>query len=509
MRTVRLPIVVCGETREGPGNDGLSVQYESGITVELPRVTAADVARIRAASNQDLHELSIDDITIFLAEVGKRWNNPDAPLRKQALQYSCDVTGYSPRMVGYDYFVVGAALTRPKMYDMLATELGDPYLLDEWRPYQAVYRHLQPRGKVLHVMVGNVPMAALFTMVRSILTKNVTIAKLPMRDLVTSLYFALTCLEVDPNHPVSRSLSVLYYEGGSSVEDQLIDAADVVCVWGQKIAVENVKRKLKCGQEFVEFGPKRGVHLLGKDTPDWDYAAMKTAYDVSIYDQEGCFCPQFAFVEGNPQPFVDRLRYWLDRHLERLPKGPESEDVQAHISRSRLEAKLNGYEVFTPGGTGWTVIVTSGPVAIHEHPLSRTLYVFPVENLTDCFPWITRDVQTAAVHPFSRALEIADRLTVHGVDRIVDIGRSGRPRPGFTHDGILPLTRFVRYISIERPLSFKYHFVADDPDIDDREIYGWTGESKSPRPYRFTPRERLYGYRGVETEAQSPGDTER
>src|SRR5262249_36162765 len=159
--------------------------------------------------------------------------------------HACRITGYDPKIVGYDFFVVGAALTRPKLYDFLQTDLGDPYLLDEWRPYQAVYRHAQPRGKVVHIMVGNVPMAALFTIVRSVLTKNLTIAKLPSRALVTSLYFVLTCLDVDPRHPVSRSLSALYWEGGSPVEDRFLDLADVVCVWGQKEAVEHVRRKLK------------------------------------------------------------------------------------------------------------------------------------------------------------------------------------------------------------------------------------------------------------------------
>ena len=307
MTTLKLPVVICGETREPRADQILKVRYESGLEVHLPRPNSSDLEKVRAATHEDLHAMSIDDITIFLAEVGKRWSNPDYPLRREALEYASQVTGYNKKIIGYDFFVVGAALTRAKIYDFLETDLGDPYFLDEWRPVQAVYTHAQPRGKVLHVMVGNVPMAALFTIVRSVLTKNLTIAKLSSRDLVTSLYFALTCLDIDPDHPVSRSLSVLYWEGGSDVENQFIDLADVVCVWGQKEAVDGIKRKLEYGQEFIEFGPKWGVHLLGRDTPDWDYAAMKAAYDISIYDQEACFCPQFAFVEGETELFVKHL----------------------------------------------------------------------------------------------------------------------------------------------------------------------------------------------------------
>ena len=301
MTTLKLPVVICGETREPRADQILKVRYESGLEVHLPRPNSSDLEKVRAATHEDLHAMSIDDITIFLAEVGKRWSNPDYPL--------------------------------------------------------------------------------------------------------------LTCLDIDPDHPVSRSLSVLYWEGGSDVENQFIDLADVVCVWGQKEAVDGIKRKLEYGQEFIEFGPKRGVHLLGRDTPDWDYAAMKAAYDISIYDQEACFCPQFAFVEGETELFVKHLCMWLDRYLESLPKGPESEDMRAHISRTRLEAKLNGYRVYTSGDTAWTVVVTDGPTQIPEHPLSRTLYVFPVQDLNEACTWITHDIQTATIHPFSRAFELADKLT--------------------------------------------------------------------------------------------------
>jgi long-chain-fatty-acyl-CoA reductase len=496
MSVLNLPIVVCGEPREARGDHILKVRYDSGLEVHLPRPDDADLEKIRAASNEELHRLPLDDITIFLAEVGKRWANPKYPLARQALEHAVQVTGYNPTIIGYDFFVVGAALTRPKLYDLLATDLGDPYLLDEWRPCQAVYRHAQPRGKVLHVMVGNVPMAALFTIVRSALTKNLTIAKLPMRDLVTSLYFVLTCLEVDPRHPVSRSLSVLYWEGGSATEEQFLGLADVVCVWGQKHSVESIQGKLKYGQELIPFGPKRGVHLLGRDTPDWDYAAMKAAYDMSIYNQEACFCPQVAFVEGDPELFVAPLCRWLDHYLKALPQGQQSADVDAHVTRARLEAKLHGHRVYTPAGTGWTVVRTDGPAPLNEHPLSRTLYVYPVQDLRQALPWITADVQTVTVHPFARALGLADDLAVRGVDRLVDLGRAGRPRPGFSHDGMLPLSRMVRFVTLERPLSFKYHFVNDDPEADDRAIYGWTGDVKEPRPYRFVAPDQAYGYRG-------------
>ena len=60
---------------------------------------------------------------------------------------------------------------------------------------------------------------------------------------------------------------------------------------------------------------------------------------------------------------------------------------------------------------------------------------------------------------------------------------------------MLPMSRMVRWLTIERPLSFKYHFVTDDPEVDDRTLYGWQGDVKAPRHYRFVPSDQSYGYR--------------
>jgi long-chain-fatty-acyl-CoA reductase len=494
---LQLPILINGEVRETSSDGFYTVSYESGLEVSIPKPTRADIEELRRATNEELFRMPIDDILVFLSEVGKRWADPSFHLREEAQRHAVEITGYNERIVGYDHFVVSAGLSRAKLYRFLENDLGDGYLLDEWRPVQAVYRRVIPRGKAVHVMVGNVPMAALFTIVRSVITKNLTIAKLPQRDLVTSLYFALACHDLDPDHPVTKSLSVLYWEGGSALEDDFLGLGDVVCVWGQKPAIEGIKRKLRYGQELIEFGPRRSLHMIGRDTPDWSYAGMKAAYDMSVYDQEACFSPLVAFVEKPVEPFVESIQPWLDHFVDRLPKGLESDDVRAHVTQKRMEAKLDGHRVIeSPDGTDWTLIVADRPCEVPEHPLNRTLYVFGVDDLSDAYDWLGRDLQTVTIHPFDRHVDVATELARRGADRIVDLGRAGRPRPGFSHDGMLPLAKMVRWVSIERPLSFKYEFVSEDPQIDDEVLYGWDGEPKDVRPYHFRPASSAYSFAG-------------
>ena len=160
-------------------------------------------------------------------------------------------------------------------------------------------------------------------------------------------------------------------------------------------------RSKALGTEFVEFGPKRSLHLIGADTPDYDYAAMKAAYDISMYDQQACFSPQETFIEGEPRQYVNALARWLDKNLTRIAKAPVDKDMMAHITRARSEAKFRGWQVFTSKGTEWTIIVTDEPCLIDSHPLSRTIYVHPVKHLEEAFPWIDKDTQTVAIHPTS------------------------------------------------------------------------------------------------------------
>jgi long-chain-fatty-acyl-CoA reductase len=166
------------------------------------------------------------------------------------------------------------------------------------------------------------------------------------------------------------------------------------------------------------------------------------------------------------------------------------------VAQRRSEAEMAGWRVVAGADANWTVIQTPGPCPVNEHPLSRTLYVFPVADLAQALPWLgTTEIQTCTLHPFDRVHTLGNALVEHGVERIVDTGRAGRPRPGFTHDGFLPLAHMVRWVSAERPMDFKYHFVNDDPEIDDKAIYGWSGEPKLPRPYTFTSADSKYGYR--------------
>jgi len=436
----------------------MRVEYGDDEVV-MPAVDLDDLKRAVESDRAPLARLSIDDITIFFDEVSNRWRDPDNEWRRIAIEWGQRISGYARDTVEADVNFLSGALVRAELYDMLETDVGDPALLDEWTRNKAVYQRCWPQGVVAHVMVGNVPMAGLFTIVRSLLTKNVTIAKVSSRDVVIPQCFAQCIYDTDPDHPVSRALTTCYWEPDSAVENLVLDHADVVTIWGRTPSIASVKSRLRPGTDLIEFGPKRSLSVLLPGIDDWDRVGLWVGLDVIAYNQEGCFSTQEAFVVGDGRPFAESLATWLARYERSVPMGATTVDADAHVQRARLDAKAMGWEVMAPDGTDWTVVLTDGPCRIDEHPLRRFLYVHPVESFTDVLPFIDENVQTVSVEPLQDAQwDIADELTSRGADRIVAIGRTARMRPGFIHDGFRPMSRMVRWSAVERGTDYKYRF---------------------------------------------------
>lgn len=472
---LRLPVLVGGQ--RVTVDDCAEVERISqagGEEIALPRIDAETLDQaLRDSVNaaDELRRMSIDDITIFFDEVGSAWRSPNCEWRKLVIDRGPSITGYPRAFIEWDVGLIGVVLTRGEQYDFLETDLGDPTMLDEWERSKAVYRRYLPKGLIAHIMVGNVPMASLFTLYRSLVTKNLTVAKVPSRDPLTSLAFANCVHDVDPHHPITRALSALYWQPESDIENLVLETADVVSVWGQARSVESIKQRVPCGTDVIEFGPKRSVGLVFDSSTDADRVATKMTFDIMSYEQEGCFSMQETFVVGDPGPLVAALTRALEGASTKFARQRENPDVDAHVQRSRLEAEADGWTVHSAAGTDWTVIVTDGPCQIESHPLSRTIYVHPMQNWQEILPLVDRNVQTVALAPWDQLWDVADELSAAGADRIVQIGHMARFRSGFIHDGFYPMQRMVRLAAVERGRDFKYRFMTMTEEEDEQAVY--------------------------------------
>ncbi len=224
---------------------------------------------------------------------------------KNSVDLTCRMTGYSREMIELGMKQIQEMLSRKYLETTLNSELGDKRLLDEWIQKGEISIHCQPRGNVLHILAGNVPPVSILSLVRGTLTKNCNIAKMPSGDVVTAAYLAQSYLDVDPEHPITKSTSVVYWPSDEKeILDELMSFVDCICVWGGKEAVETIRKEAPSKIELLEFGPRRGIQLIAKEAfNDLKQVSLKAAHDLTLFDQEGCFSPQIGFVEGDIEKY--------------------------------------------------------------------------------------------------------------------------------------------------------------------------------------------------------------
>jgi long-chain-fatty-acyl-CoA reductase len=463
--TLDLPLVVNGTSRwPADGGESYELRYENGLLIRVPKLTDADVDAIEAAAAANaaaLAELTIFDVTDFLSRVGRRWLD-GAPGRRFAEEHAPALTGYPREMLQSDYHMIGSFIRwRAYLYDQVAAEFGSERFFDEWTAVQASWVRGFPRGLVLHYLVGNLPLASIYTLIRGFVTGNRNLAKLPTRDPVSPIGFVQTLQEVGPDHPITRSVSVAYWPHDAAIGQRCLSLADAVCVWGGAEAVEAVKRATPAGVPVSEFGPRWSASVVDLDACDPERAAFRLAADVSFYDQEACFSTQRAFVAGDVEAFRPVLAAALDRFAARMPLVTSNRDVLAHRSLVGLDAEFMGWDV--DRGHDWQVIVADDPAAVTEHPLGRTLFLHPVDDLASLTRWLDRRSQTLGVFPWSLIEAHRDAWARAGVDRLVELGMSRHPRHGFTHDGMRSLHQLVRIVSVERAAGDFYKYGDQDP----------------------------------------------
>lgn len=470
---INIPKIICGhEIHPGDGTDDVTIDYAGGVVVRIPRLTEDDLDRI-AASRRLLHDVPLGEVTEYIRRGAIGIGDVGAGLGREALELCCSITGFSREMVAQDYQLIGGFLAnRNVMYDLLDAELGDHRMADEWVRRQVARVRAFPRGRVLHVVAGNVPMSSIYSLVRSILTKNHSLVKLPSRDLISCLYFARSLIRNNPaGHPLSEAISAFYCDSADPAFDRLIRASDMVCGWGQGSSLLALKQRLPHGVPLLEFGPRRSLSLVYADECDPDKAAMRIAHDVAIYDQEACFSPQRLFVIGQPETLVDAIGRWLDVQHVHYPLGRMTDDAKSHIKRITMEALYRGADVSS--GASWTTIVARDPMTTLEHPLGRTLFIHPIEAEEDMLPFVDDETQSISVYPFRpHAEHLGNLVCARGVARLCEAGMISHFRQGFTHDGQWPLQQFVRLSCLDETLDYVYKYGSTDMRRYEARLFG-------------------------------------
>ncbi|TGK15682.1 long-chain-fatty-acyl-CoA reductase [Leptospira fluminis] len=450
-KKLSLPFILNGKA--------IKPEEDSELRVEVPGGTVVFPSRTQFETNFDsskgeLERTPTQEIIGFLHRVGRMWENDEYVRRRIFIRQIREFAGYSEQMAVAEADLIAATLRgSTRLWDTLQIELGDRFVLDSWIRKEDCEVRAFPKGLVVHILAGNAPIAGVLSILRSILTKNRTLAKTASGDPITATQLGLSFLDLDPNHPVSRSFQTVYWPSDSTFGASILQKADTVCVWGGNEALAWTHRNTPPGIEIVSFGPKQSFCVVKTDGIDLGTAARLVAHDISMYDQQACFSTQNVFVLGDHLSFAKALSTELERYDRVLSPPERSMDQRAGVVLSRVHHEFLGATVSFGNSDSWQVIV-SEPRNNLRHPGCRTAFVFKIASPDQLLPMIDSSIQTIAVYPSGILDNERDEIGRSGISRIVEAGSSGIYRLGATHDGMYPMTRFVRFVSTEFPSSF-------------------------------------------------------
>ncbi|MCL2311020.1 MAG: hypothetical protein FWC41_00815 [Firmicutes bacterium] len=454
---VNLPKIINGKINyPDETTEIIKLEYPNDLQIQLPKFTTEDIEKIKQVKfslSKELTNLTISDISEFINDVGLLWSKCKSHGRRLASKYAPLVTQFSGAITESDFKTIGDFMVqRFHIYDQVESEFGSDRIFDEWLPRQMSYVRAFPRGLGMHYLVGNLPIASIYSILRGIITKNITLAKLPSRDPVSALGFMLTAIEMDPEHPISRSLSAGYWKQDDQIGDEAIAISDTVCAWGGFNAISSIKKKIPPNITFAEYGPKWSVSVIDLNKCDANSAAYRVIDDSSFYDQEACFNTQRVYVKGKIDKFIKYLIKNFKFFSTHVKFCSTNIDIAANRSLALSEAQYVGCKVIYE--KDWAIIIANAEEKTNiTHPFNRTLIIHPVEDLNDINKYLDNNNQTMSVYPWDLIKEHRDQWASAGICRFVELGWSRIFRSGFTHDGMYGMHPMVRIVCIERPWS--------------------------------------------------------
>jgi Acyl-CoA reductase (LuxC) len=262
---------------------------------------------------------------------------------------------------------------------------------------------------------------------------------------------ALIAANAAPDHPLTRHLSMVYWQGGDDTVERVLlspGAFDRIVVWGAPDAVASVRERARFTKTLC-FNPRYGASFIGREafSGDLDDVAARAVCDTMIENQKACIASLVHYVEGSVEDaerYADAVARVLARWDERSPH-PLLDRHRGQLRRLErgmlLDARVRYHEVEGEYRSG--VIVAPHELAIKDHPMCRLVIVRPVANLDDCLHFLYAGVATVGVFPEARRRALRDRIGARGVSNIVPLGQSSCAAIGMAHDGMIVLSELV------------------------------------------------------------------
>jgi hypothetical protein len=460
----RVSVCVPGYHLPGVENQiAAEIQRFGGVDVELSRLTPAQlhdaIDAACAAGMRSLRARSVDEILQVLDRVAANWLRPDYHLRQAAEQLLPLATGYSPAMVHHGLPMLLLPLRAAPLQALLDAELGDRRGLDQVRGGRRV---VGPRFST-HVVPGNIPGLSALPMLATLALKSAVLVKTAAGDPIMPGLLAASLAEEDEE--LGRCVLVANWQGGDrALEEVAFGYADVVLASGSDQAIAAIAGAVR--RRFIGHGHRISFAAIGRerlrDGAAVQLLADRLAYDVSLWDQQGCLSPQLCYLETGgdiaPTHFAGLLAHALAEYARALPPRRLGLEEKAQVLRFRQEAEWRraggeGASVYASVDSAeWSISVEQDAEFLPSclNRCIRLKVVESLEEIPDAVAAHRRHLEAAGVAVGGERLAAAvEMLAASGVHRVCPIGAMQQPPLSWPQGGRPRIGDWVEWMRVE------------------------------------------------------------
>lgn len=337
--------------------------------------------------------------------------------------------------------MLGLAGPEP-LLELIRCELGHEGILDDLQAHGPIHAKAIPLGKILHIVAGNTPAAALQSLIRGLLLGAHNRCKIPSAGLPEVHTFQE---RLPPE--LGRLLEV-----DRELPEEWISEAEAVIVFGNDQTIGSVQQQIAPTQVFLPHGHKVSAGLVWDDIQN---SLDRAARDICLFDQKGCLSLHTIYVDearcGASREYGALLAKAIRKFSEIHPRGAITPFEHAEVQHLRSSYRFRAANdprvaIWESEGTEWTVIQEDDAL-FSSSCLNRLVFVKPLPSkFEEAFLFVRPHLSTLALWPFT--LERARSLLPLGFSRYCALGESQRPSWVWHQDGQASLARLVRWIDV-------------------------------------------------------------
>ncbi|MCF6277683.1 MAG: hypothetical protein L3J16_02910 [Anaerolineales bacterium] len=485
--TTVIPFVLRGQVYDNPD---LTYRHPNGIAFGYPdpqkligQATLNDPVRLRT----DFARVSVSEIIAFLAKAGRAMRLENNPRMQAAYEFTVRFSALTAPIVRASYDLLPVVFSRAALRAMVENEIGSRYL-DGWvdLPYTLQNARIRAYGtRMLHYLSGNVPMVAALSMARAALVKSDNIIRVPVNDPLTAQAILEAMIAVDPQHPVVRHFSALFWEPESGIEETLFTPRylEKIISWGGALgaanAAENHGDLSAAGIDVLELGPRVSMSIIGRE----GFRSEKTmqrlvklaAKDAASFNMQSCGSSRFQFVQCDNETAIAYAKLLYAAMQEQEPGFSTKPRSFPATLQANLDAIRDGgfYRVIGGNDGEGAAVVSLAEETVDFIPTDKVVNVIPFERMEDVLEKIPPSIQTAGIYPLSLRKEWREALIARGVCRLIDIGYTADYTVGAPFNNQPVLARMCRWVLDEqRPKSRPLFYAKKVGQIISHHIFG-------------------------------------